>query len=105
MGQEDALHCTLSGPELMQRLADWKELGSNALTREVRTSGVVTTFPRRAEIAEQLQALIAAEAGCCTFMEFEVKEEPDQIVVELRVPDEMAPMLSMMLGAVSQAEA
>ena len=105
MTQQETLHCSLSGEELMQRIAEWKELGAHALTRENRGNQVVTTFPRREEVSTRLRELIAAEAECCTFMKFDVEERQDEIVVELRVPDEMAPMLSMMLGAVGAEQA
>ena len=35
-------------------------------------------------------------------MQFDVEERPDQVVVELRVPEDMSEALAVMLGLVTQ---
>jgi hypothetical protein len=79
--------CSLSSEAFQQRLADWSEVTSKGTTRHLDDGRIVTTYPRNAHLLERLRALIAAEAECCSFLDFEVTERANEIVVELRIPD------------------
>jgi hypothetical protein len=67
--------------------------------------GIVSTYPQDQEVLDQLRRLIAAEAECCAFMRFNVQEGADEVVVELRVPEDMSEALAVMLGLVTSAVA
>jgi hypothetical protein len=68
--------------------------------------GIVSTYPQDQEVLDQLRRLIAAEAECCAFMRFNVQEGADEVVVELRVPEDMSEeALAVMLGLVTQQPA
>jgi hypothetical protein len=95
---DQQLACTLSGPELVQRIQDWRQVASQATSRTVGEKGIVSVYPRKPELIGELRRLIHAEAECCAFMEFQLSEMGDEVVVELRVPDEMSHVLPMLLG-------
>jgi hypothetical protein len=102
MANEEALACSLNGPELGERLKEWRKVSSQATSRHAEKGRMVSTYPPNASILEQLRRLIAAETECSPFMQFNIEEAPDQVVVELRVPDEMSETLSGMLGLVTE---
>ena len=102
MTSTETLACSLAGDELIQRLGEWAAVASRATSRHVEKGRIVSTYPPDEDILRRLRDLIAAEAECCSFMQFEVKEGPDEVEVELRVPDEMSEALAVMLGLVTQ---
>jgi hypothetical protein len=102
MTTEEMLACSLSGPDLVQRIGEWAHVASQATSRHVEKGLIVSTYPPDRRFLQELRKLIAAEAECCPFMHFKVEEGPGQVVVELRVPDEMSEALAVMLGLVTQ---
>jgi hypothetical protein len=98
----DMLACSLSGPELSQRIREWSEVAARARSRYVEKDRIVSIYPPDEGLRKELRRLIDAEAQCCSFMEFDVAEEPDQVVVELRVPHDMSEALAVMLGSVTR---
>jgi hypothetical protein len=105
MTSRETLACSLNGPELVERIREWGEVASRATSRHVEKGRIVSTYPPDQQLLQQLRKLIAAEADCCTFMQFNVKEDPDQVEVELRVPDDMSEALAVMLGLVTRQSA
>jgi MerR family copper efflux transcriptional regulator len=95
---ETSFACTLSGPELLERIQAWQDVASQATSREVHEGRVVSTYPPDPQLLVRLRDLIAAEAECCPFMQFHVEERPTHVVVELRVPHGMGRTLAGMLG-------
>ena len=95
---EQNMACTLGGPELIERIAEWAEVSKNALSRRVEAGRITSIYPWDDEVVGRLRRLIAAEADCCSGMEFTLTERGDRLEVELRVPDEISGMLAMMLG-------
>jgi MerR family copper efflux transcriptional regulator len=105
MTNTEALSCSLSGPELVSRIREWGQVASRAISRHVEKGRIVSTYPPDQQLLQQLHRLIAAEAECCPFMQFNVKEGPDQVEVELRVPEDMSEVLAIMFGLVTQQPA
>jgi hypothetical protein len=102
MANEETLACSLSGPGLIERISEWGQVASQATGRHVEKGRILSTYPPDRQLVQQLRMLIAAEAECCPFMQFNVEERPDQVVVELRVPEDMSEALAVMLGLVAQ---
>ncbi len=105
MAQEEIIACTLNGPELVERIREWGEVASHARSRNVQKGRIVSTYPNDAQLLQRLRQLIADEAECCTFMKFNVHQHPDEIVVELTVPEDMGEALAVMLGMVTRGPA
>lgn len=101
MTDPEAQACSLSGPDLVERMAEWGRVASQATTRHVEPGRIVSTYPPDQRLLQQLRKLIAAEADCCSFMHFDVDEGPDEVVVDLRVPEDMSEGLAVMLGLVA----
>ena len=102
MANEEMLTCSLGGQQLIERIREWGQLASQATSRHVEKGRIVSTYPPDRQLLQQLRKLIAAEAECCPFMRFDVEERPDQVVVELRVPEDMSEALAVMLGLITQ---
>jgi hypothetical protein len=101
MANEETLACGLSGPELSERIKEWGQVASRATSRHVEKGRILSTYAPDQQLLQQLRRLIAAEAECCPFMRFNVEEGPDEVVVELRVPEDMSEALAVMLGLVN----
>ena len=92
--------CALTGDELPERLADARELGEKALVG-------LEVFDRRAVLRfsgerERVDALVAAENRCCSFLEFEVAEDRERIELRIATPEGgELPMRSLVAGVVA----
>ncbi len=102
MMKEETLACSLSGPEMIERIREWGQVAARATSRHVEKGRIVSTYPPDQPLLQQLRRLIAAEAECCPFMQFKVDEGADRVEVELRVPEDMSEALAVMLGLVTQ---
>jgi hypothetical protein len=78
--------CSLSPSDFSQRVEDWKALASETISRKSYEGKVISTYPASSEIRQRLSDLISAEAACCPFLEFDLRDRPDSIEVELRYP-------------------
>jgi hypothetical protein len=87
--------CSLPPAELLDRLAQWRALAGEALSRHSESGRVVSIYPRSQAIAARLEELIESEAHCCPFLGFEVRETGDLIEAELRYPAEFDAIVSM----------
>lgn len=95
---ESTATCSLSPDALGDRVSAWRQLARTALQRRARPGYAVTTYPNTPETLERLRQLIDAERDCCSFLGFDVHEERDSIVVELRYPPEFGPLLASVIG-------
>lgn len=102
---EQHLACTLSGPELVERIQEWASVASHAKSRHVEEGRVVSVYPSDPRLLERMQELIAAEAECCPFLHFDIQQEAEEMIVELRVPKDMTEALAVMLGLVTDTAA
>ncbi len=76
--------CSLSGPELADRMSEWDKLRDEALIEETTMEQrVVARYERREDVVLRLRALIAAEASCCPFLRFELVEDGDVLRLEV----------------------
>lgn len=96
--QEQSVACSLEARELIERIEAWQQVVSHATGHEVEDDRVVTTYPQNAQLLDRLRGLIAAEAECCSFLDFSVHERRGSIVTELRFGKETpAPLRSRIL--------
>ncbi len=54
----------------------------------------LASFDPFAAVVHRIRRLIAAEADCCSFMDFNIRQHAGEIVVELTVPDEVGEALA-----------
>ncbi|MCA1708830.1 MAG: hypothetical protein LC808_38355 [Actinobacteria bacterium] len=80
--------CTLDQNEMATRVAAWKEVSAHAISRRVEGTRITSAYPSDPHLVGRLRDLIAAEADCCSFLAFTVKEGPLETVLELDFPEE-----------------
>jgi hypothetical protein len=99
--QEESCHrsvaptCALLPTALTDRQSEWRVLTDQALSRKVGPGWISSTYP--AKILGKLQALIEAEADCCPFLDFDVRQHGKTVEVELRFPLEFEPVVSAVI--------
>ena len=76
--------CSLSAPELADRVSQWRKLRDEALIEETTVEQrIVARFERREDVVLRLRSLIAAESSCCPFLRFDVVEDGDVLRLEV----------------------
>jgi hypothetical protein len=90
----EPIACSLSGPELKERLAEISAAGEHA----VRV-GDELRFPADAATRERLEAIIAAESRCCAFLSFDLRESGDELVLTIDAPAEAKPIAAELIEA------
>jgi hypothetical protein len=97
MQSELPIACSLSATDLSARLNQMAELGRAALV-DVRQED------RRAElrfagVRDRVDGIVAAESQCCAFLELNVRDEPDTIVLTIQAPDGAEVVLQELVDA------
>jgi hypothetical protein len=90
--------CSLSGPELEERLAEISAAGRHA----VRV-GDELHFPADAATRERLEVIIAAESRCCAFLSFELRESGDELALRISAPADAEPIAAELIKAFGAA--
>ena len=100
MPAELPIACSLGATELPERLAEMAALGEAALVD-------TRTLPLHAElrfavgdrVRERVEAIVSAEASCCSFLTMGVSEEPDLVVLNIDAPEGAELVLDEMVDA------
>jgi len=83
----------LEDEELAARRADWRALEAGALIRaETRPDGRLLVYRGGEDTARVLEGLIEAERKCCSFLDFRVEADEDEVRVTVTMPPEARPM-------------
>jgi hypothetical protein len=90
----EPIACSLSGPDLQQRLAEIAAVGETA-----RRVGDELRFPADASTRERLEAIVAAERHCCPFLIFELRETGDELALTIGASDEAEPIAAELRDA------
>ncbi|MDQ3964549.1 MAG: hypothetical protein M3277_11670 [Actinomycetota bacterium] len=90
--------CTLDRTKLAERIADWREVSSQAISRRVETDRITSTYPSDPQLLKRLRDLIAAEEECCAFLHFTIQEGERQTVVELAFPPDARPLIEAVVS-------
>ena len=97
MDSNTPIACTLSAAALSARLAEMNRLGRDALL-SVDGAGTLR-FRADTETRARLEAIVAAEAECCPFLDMDVREEDGALVLEIRAPQEAEPVVADLVSA------
>ena len=95
---EAPVACTLDGPAMADRVADWRALLAHALTREDIDGGLRITFPDRPDVAVEVVRLAAEERRCCAFYDFAIAFTAAGLVLTVRAPGEAAGLVAELFG-------
>lgn len=100
MPQDLPIACSLSAPDLRDRLAEMAELGRDALTdRRLDGTRAQLRFAGGAGVRAHVEAVVAAESSCCAFLTFFVTDEPDVVVLDVDAPEGAEPALAEWVAA------
>lgn len=91
--------CTLDSTQLVERIAEWREVSSQATSRTVEAEKIISIYPPDPQLTERIRYLIAAEAECCAFLKFSMAEGAHHTVVELAYPAEARSLVEAVVGA------
>ena len=97
MTPETPIACSLSAEELPARLAQIRAIGDDALIGV--TSEGTLRFRAGDTIRERLEAIIAAESRCCSFLRFELAEHDGELVLSVTAPEGAEPLARDLVDA------
>ena len=78
--------CTLTPGDLQERLALIRQLTAEALLGHDRY-GLVLALRYAPQAVDRVRAMVASEEECCAFLKFEVREQPDAVLVTITAPE------------------
>jgi|SRR5215207_7736503 len=94
MQPESPITCSLSADELPVRLAEMTAVGDEALdSADVSGTRAVLRFRTGRDIRERLAAIVAAEAQCCAFLDMELGDDDEAIVLIVDAPAGAEPVV------------
>lgn len=92
--------CSLNATERTVRLAAMTALGRDALVGVRRaTAHAELRFAAGDGIRDRVEEIAAAEAECCAFLDMEVHDEPDLVVLYITAPPDADPVLGELANA------
>jgi hypothetical protein len=91
--------CSLDAMGQQDRLAQWRDALVAALSREETSQGVRYAFVADAQAEQRIRDLAAAEQGCCSFLEFEVTRQADQVLMNVTAPADQLDALRLIFPA------
>lgn len=89
--------CTLTGNEQTERIDQWAALLAQEQRREPIEGGVRIHLP--ATLSGPVAELAAAEQHCCAFFDFTLRLAAGSLQLEVRAPEEAAPLLADVFGS------
>jgi hypothetical protein len=85
--------CSLEADELRQRLRAIATVGADGLIESsTERSAHVLRFHSDASTRRRLEAIVAAEAKCCAFLDLDLRSEGDQLVLGIAAPSDGQPI-------------
>ena len=97
MDRDAPIACSLSNDELPERLAELEAIGRDALL-SVSPDGALR-FRADPAIRARLEAVIAAESRCCSFLNFDLREQAGELVLRIGAPEGAEPLAFDLVNA------
>jgi hypothetical protein len=89
--------CTISVDDGREQLLEWADLQTRASEVVAINSGARLTLP--ASMFDQVQDLMKREALCCTFLNFDITVQEEDMTFEVTAPNPDAlPVISALAG-------
>ena len=100
MPTDRPIACALSATEYPRRLAEMRALGAAALIdADTGPTRAMLRFAAGAGARDRVEAVVAAESECCSFLDMSVTDEPDMVALTINAPAEAALVLEEIVGA------
>jgi hypothetical protein len=93
--------CTLTAAEMPDRLVETTALGRSLESSVIVDGRAVLRFRRDDETRVRAAAFVAAESVCCSFLSFELLDEPDALVLTVDGPEGAEPIVAQLVAALS----
>jgi hypothetical protein len=88
MTDEKPTACSLNAADLEQRLAEIAKVGAESLTgRSSDGDRHLLRFHSDATTRRRLEAIVAAEAACCSFLDLSLSEQGDEMLLSINLPE------------------
>jgi hypothetical protein len=88
---ENPIACSLDAANLERRLAEIKVLGHDSLlSHREEGHSYVLHFEGDSRTRKRLEAILAAERECCPFLDLDLRQVGDQLVLSIAAPAEAA---------------
>ena len=85
--------CSLNAGELRERLDQIAAIGAERLTgRRSEDGRHLLRFRPDPSIRRRLEEIVAAESECCSFLDLDLREEGQQLVLEIAAPADAEPV-------------
>lgn len=106
MTEELPIACSLGASDLKRRLTAIAEIGAKSLRgREADGKRHLLRFRSDAETRRQLEAIVAAEAECCSFLDLTLEEDGSELVLTVAAPEDGQAVADELAAAFAGARA
>lgn len=106
MTEGTPIACSLGASDLRQRLNEIAEVGADSLIeRDTKGERHLLSFRPDPETRRRLEAIVAAEANCCSFLDLSLEEQSGQIVLSVSAPEDGQPVADELAAAFAGATA
>jgi hypothetical protein len=93
---EIPIACTLTPDRMSARRALIDGLAADGLLARTPTErGVRVRLRDEAEIERRTRALVAAESECCPFLDFDLRHEGGDLVLDISGPEDARPVIDL----------
>lgn len=106
MTERTLIACSLGASDLRQRLDEIAEVGAESLIeRSADGARHLLRFRSDPETRRRLEAIVAAEAKCCSFLDLSLAEEGGELVLSISAPEDGQPIADELAAAFAGASA
>jgi hypothetical protein len=89
MTEGTPIACSLGASDLRQRLDEIAEVGASSLIeRSADGERHLLRFRSNEETRRRLEAIVAAEAKCCSFLDLSLDERGGELVLSVSAPED-----------------
>jgi hypothetical protein len=93
---DQPIACTLTPGGMTARLALIDALAADGLLERTPTeSGMRVRLLDRPDIEQRTRELVAAESKCCAFLDFDVRRENGDLLLDISGPEDARPVIEM----------
>jgi hypothetical protein len=101
--QEPPIACSLKDGDLKDRLEQIKAIGTDALLSHKHVQGAhCLRFRAEPDIRQRLEAIVAAEGECCSFLALELEEDSEELTLSIAAPADAGPVAAELAGAFAE---
>jgi len=106
MTEGTPIACSLDASELQERLREIAEVGATSLIeRSTEGDRHLLRFRSDAETHRRLEAIVAAEAKCCSFLDLSLEERGGELILTVGAPENGQPIADELAAAFAGASA